>query len=231
VNLREKVEGISSRVAGNVFCNMSIRCDMSSSNAKMEQEVHNAMRVVLVHEKLKNMNRLQNYIWNNGSCGSFDWHEDAKVGDVVLGGLVGAISWNNQASSPFFEIDFGAGSPLRGVVWNWQVTVLKNPRDGGLDVYIDKSSRGHGTWKQPPRKWLVRRNYLFLGGMGSAVALVKVGLKWHNIPLALLSGTMLALAGKAGRRARVEAELSAKEFYDAVETNAHSFNILQTVAT
>lgn len=120
VNVREKVDGASRRVAGNCFVTATLRCDMSDKNKSTEQQVHDGMRAMLTKEKVSNLNRLSNYIWSNSS---FDWHEDAVVGDASLGDIRGFIGWNNQASSPFFDVDFGAGPPLRGALWNWDQPV------------------------------------------------------------------------------------------------------------
>lgn len=109
--------------------------------------------------------------------------------------------WNYQGSLPFFDVDFGAGRPTRGVPWNLAEPskVVPTP-DGGLELFVTRhgyglpswmSWSGLATWAERERRW---RWVMWWGFIALCVCYfldpLHVEAAWL---LTLLSGLALAL--------------------------------------
>ena len=58
------------------------------------------------------------------------------------------LEWNYQGKSPFYAVDFGAGTAVRGVPWNCGEEVKVAPcAQGGLDVFISDAA-GLRSWAE-----------------------------------------------------------------------------------
>ena len=137
VDLRGKVgEIIPQRMLGRAVCNVEPVVDMSDP-AKAGERVHNAMRDQLDSSKLLCRHEAGTYFFahNTQLCGptAESTHK---------------LDWNFQGKAPFYAIDFGAGTALRGVPWNASEGVKIAPcAQGGFDVFISDAA-GFRSWAE-----------------------------------------------------------------------------------
>lgn len=139
VDMRGKVELIPRRMLGRAVVNTDdfggeeLLVDLSDP-AKAGERVHHAMREELDSSKLLCRHEVGNYF--------FATHIPLK-GPLPESRY--KLSWNFQGKIPFYAIDFGAGTAIRGVPWNCGEEVKVAPcAQGGLDVFISDTASLHG---------------------------------------------------------------------------------------
>ena len=141
VDLRGKVGGvIPPRMLGRAVVNTDaiageeLLVDLSDPS-KAGERVHNAMRQSLDSSKLLSRYR--------GVCYFY----------ATAVGLSGPspqsthqLSWNFQGRSPFYAVDFGAGTAVRGVPWNCneEIKIAPCAQGGGFDVFISDAASLRG---------------------------------------------------------------------------------------
>lgn len=222
VNLRGKLPGVDDRLAGNVVALTSVPLDMTdNANEPLAKRLHDEMRAALVPKRLVLLQRFLNAMWKEE--GDFGFHE-CKKGDFVSGTFGNLQMWNWQGSNPFFCVDFGTGLPLRGILWSWNnpVTVVRGVK-GGLDVYIDTSSRGPVQWREVKKKWWLRASRI----LGIATATVSLALATSGPGRRQSSIIWLVTCGLlykgASSRAKHDIDESKRAFCEYIRSNSHAF--------
>ncbi|CAB9511356.1 hydroxycinnamoyl-Coenzyme A shikimate quinate hydroxycinnamoyltransferase-like [Seminavis robusta] len=231
VNLREKLPGISPRLAGNILTHATVITDMSKRSCvhsnnedSLEQQLHNALRDSLKADKLEASLRIQNHRWSDCNT-DFVTQETKQLGDLAHCQYPGCMHWNWQVSNPYYEVDFGTGKPMRGVLWNWVQPVTVVPRaGGGLEIYIDKTSRGHVRWVAQ-----VQRNkspWPKVGNIMGGIAMVGSIVLTALLEMSYFSGLLWILVfGCPGLGAWLyhswQVKSATDRFFDHIVANAH----------
>jgi hypothetical protein len=143
VNLRGKIQGIDERAFGNnvavVSCVYDVQRDQKSS---VSARVHEALRAKLVEKNLIN--------WVQLMGASKDDSKYYQCKDLKRGSPGVIDQWNYQVTTPYFQVDFGVGTPTRAQPWSGEpVKVMPSLHGGvvdGVDVMISKSPYGVATW-------------------------------------------------------------------------------------
>lgn len=222
VNLRSKFPQLPPRLAGNAVTSTTLQVDMdpASNRDPLQRRVHSAVRSSLRHPKLRAANRINNALWADNS-NFITMYKSKRAGDLVYGGIRGVLSWNWQASNPYYQINFGTGVPCRGLPWSWTqpVTALPSP-NGGIGVHIDKTDRGHVSWKRSPKHWVSVPSICALFSLSSYLGIVKLGAN-NRGGLTLWLVSLGALCVGAEYRSKRDAERSKQDFHDYIEKHSH----------
>jgi len=168
LNLRGRFPGVGLRSAGSLVTVGSLHLDHLGT-AAAAQEIHTQMRKVVDAEYVVPRLRFLNRIIGNNEL----WK--SPVVSFRLGTII-----NAQLHTPYWEIDFGAGRPDRGIPWGGEPLKFLRGVAGGVDVLVACDSDdfmagilnnamgawvGHAPWHRlapravrsfkTARKWLV----------------------------------------------------------------------------
>jgi len=149
LNLRGKLSGLSSRAIGNKICGFNLSYDLKDPKQAAARTIHEAMRKELTESEVCGSIELLNYQWTQ--------HElFMPCNEKLKPGAPGFIhQWNYQATSPYYEVSFGAGHPDRGLPWSLDAVMLMRGPHGGLDVMVHQG-KGVGIydWIRNPYRYL-----------------------------------------------------------------------------
>jgi hypothetical protein len=143
INVRNKLSGVSSRAIGNYAFVVPFSYDLHGPKGGPARAVHEAMREELSERELQKVVELNNYSMTTG---------EIYMPEKFMPGTPGFIQqWNYQATTPYFDVDFGAGAPDRALPWALEpVKVMRGPR-GGLDVMVHQGAGiGLHDWVRNP---------------------------------------------------------------------------------
>ncbi|CAB9511353.1 Transferase family [Seminavis robusta] len=230
VNLRNKIPGISERLAGNVVTTTSMIVDMTkqgnfTEGSSLEDLLHSSMRASLDPKRLQSAIQVHNFRWSNDNPW-FISHESKEVGEISFAGVAGCLVWNWQAANPYYDVNFGTGKPLRGIPWNWtqQAVTVVPSASGGLEVHIDKGSRGPVRWvaklQQAKSHW--PRIRTLMAGIAILGAILLHVLLEVSPTIAILWCLVFGcLSFSAEALFHLEVKAAQQHFFDSIFANAH----------
>lgn len=136
VDLRGRLGAIPRRMLGRAVVNIELLTDLSDP-VKAGAHVHNAMREELEEKSLM--------LRHEATVYAFEKHIALRLPSPET---THKLAWNFQGKMAFYQIDFGGGTPVRGIPWNANEEVKVVPcAQGGLDVFISDSAKLHG-WSE-----------------------------------------------------------------------------------